>query len=85
MNRCHVCGGVAVNADAALCLTCSEKADSGGGEGSGAGGGGCAEGGGGGGEGGGGGADGGARRTRAHAPRLAQHLKGMIADEGDED
>lgn len=29
MNRCHVCGGVAVNADAALCLTCSGKADRG--------------------------------------------------------
>lgn len=27
MNRCHVCGGVAVNADAALRLTCSAASD----------------------------------------------------------
>lgn len=29
MNRCHVCNGPAVNADAALCLTCIEKAERG--------------------------------------------------------
>lgn len=23
MNRCHVCGSIAVHSDAALCLTCS--------------------------------------------------------------
>lgn len=29
MNRCHVCGGIAVHSDAALCLTCSDRADRG--------------------------------------------------------
>jgi len=29
MNRCHVCGGIAVHSDAALCLTCSAAADRG--------------------------------------------------------
>lgn len=29
MNRCHVCNAPAINADAALCLTCSERANRG--------------------------------------------------------
>ncbi|MDE2104724.1 MAG: hypothetical protein KGL39_46235 [Patescibacteria group bacterium] len=29
MNRCHVCNAPAVNADDALCLTCSERAERG--------------------------------------------------------
>lgn len=29
MNPCHVCGDVAVHSDAALCLTCSGRADRG--------------------------------------------------------
>lgn len=29
MNRCHVCASLAINADAALCLTCSGRADRG--------------------------------------------------------
>jgi hypothetical protein len=29
MNRCHVCGDIAVHSDAALCLTCSGRADRG--------------------------------------------------------
>ena len=29
MNRCHVCASPAINADAALCLTCSAAADRG--------------------------------------------------------
>lgn len=29
MNRCHVCGNIAVHSDDALCLTCSAAADHG--------------------------------------------------------
>jgi hypothetical protein len=29
MSRCHVCGSIAINGDAALCLTCSADADRG--------------------------------------------------------